>query len=301
MVGVASTLALAWAVLVWVSGGTTIAVAGLRVSSTDPVRPMIVALVLAAIYAGRVGTAASHRRCRVRAPTDNAIAACRTARSRNRHHRHRSVVVHRIRRRRVRLRHTGRPAALGQAHRAGPDRQRGALAPAALDICAVWLRRGGQGLRDRFCGRTRPAAAHGAVQGDRWTHSALSRRADHGSAADLVDVRHRTPTGLAAARPRCGMARRHEPGVPHHDQGADERRASRGILGTCHVEGSRHVANERSCGRSGRGNGDPDSTESRTARRCARRMDAVAASRRTPVAIGFTRSSSSRYRSYSRA
>lgn len=50
MVGVASALAIAWAVIVWISGGTTIAVAGLRVSSTDPVRPLLIAVVLTAIY-----------------------------------------------------------------------------------------------------------------------------------------------------------------------------------------------------------------------------------------------------------
>ena len=50
MVGVASALALAWAVLVRISGGTTIAVAGLRVSSTDPIRPLVAAALLAAIY-----------------------------------------------------------------------------------------------------------------------------------------------------------------------------------------------------------------------------------------------------------
>ena len=50
MVGVAAALALAWAVLVWISGGTTIAVAGLRVSSTDPIRPLVTAALLAAIY-----------------------------------------------------------------------------------------------------------------------------------------------------------------------------------------------------------------------------------------------------------
>ena len=50
MVGVASALAIAWAVLVWISGGTTIVVAGLRVSSTDPIRPLVAAALLAAIY-----------------------------------------------------------------------------------------------------------------------------------------------------------------------------------------------------------------------------------------------------------
>jgi len=50
MVGVAAALALAWAVLVWISGGTTIAVAGLRVSSTDPIRPLVGAALLAAMY-----------------------------------------------------------------------------------------------------------------------------------------------------------------------------------------------------------------------------------------------------------
>ena len=50
MAGVASALALAGAVLVWISGGTTIAVAGLRLSSTDPVRPLLGAALLAAIY-----------------------------------------------------------------------------------------------------------------------------------------------------------------------------------------------------------------------------------------------------------
>ncbi len=48
--GVASALALVWAVLVWVTGGTVIAIAGLRVSSTDPVRPLIAAAILIATY-----------------------------------------------------------------------------------------------------------------------------------------------------------------------------------------------------------------------------------------------------------
>jgi hypothetical protein len=47
---IATVLALVWSVLVWITGGTSIAIAGLRVSSTDPVRPVMAALVLAAIY-----------------------------------------------------------------------------------------------------------------------------------------------------------------------------------------------------------------------------------------------------------
>jgi hypothetical protein len=50
MVGVASALAIAWAGLVWIGGGTAIAVAGLRVSSTDPIRPLVAAALLAVIY-----------------------------------------------------------------------------------------------------------------------------------------------------------------------------------------------------------------------------------------------------------
>src|SRR5262245_20278509 len=46
----AAAAALAWAAFVAASGGTTIAIAGLRVSSTDPVRPAIAALMLAALY-----------------------------------------------------------------------------------------------------------------------------------------------------------------------------------------------------------------------------------------------------------
>ncbi len=48
---IAAVFALAWSVLVWVTGGTAIAIAGLRVSSTDPIRPLIAACVLAALYA----------------------------------------------------------------------------------------------------------------------------------------------------------------------------------------------------------------------------------------------------------
>jgi hypothetical protein len=47
----AAVAALAWALLVWVTGGTTIAIAGLRVSSTDPIRPLIAAALLATLYA----------------------------------------------------------------------------------------------------------------------------------------------------------------------------------------------------------------------------------------------------------
>ena len=50
-IGVIAAIALALATVVWVTGGTTIAVAGLRVSSTDPVRPLIAAILLGAVYA----------------------------------------------------------------------------------------------------------------------------------------------------------------------------------------------------------------------------------------------------------
>jgi hypothetical protein len=49
-IAIAAVLAMVWSVLVWITGGTSIAIAGLRVSSTDPVRPMVATLVLAAIY-----------------------------------------------------------------------------------------------------------------------------------------------------------------------------------------------------------------------------------------------------------
>ena len=81
MVGVASALALAWAVLVWISGGTTIAVAGLRVSSTDPIRPLVAAAMLAAIYVLTSGRqrvredAALARRLATASPRARALAA----------------------------------------------------------------------------------------------------------------------------------------------------------------------------------------------------------------------------------
>jgi dolichyl-phosphate-mannose-protein mannosyltransferase len=53
-------LALAWSVLVWVTGGTAIAIAGLRVSSTDPVRPLLAAGVLATLYAFAAGRQRVH-------------------------------------------------------------------------------------------------------------------------------------------------------------------------------------------------------------------------------------------------
>ena len=46
----AAAAALAWAAIVWVTGGSTIAIAALRVSSTDPIRPMLVGVLLAAVY-----------------------------------------------------------------------------------------------------------------------------------------------------------------------------------------------------------------------------------------------------------
>jgi hypothetical protein len=52
-------IALLWAVIVWVTGGATIDIAGVRVSSTDPGRPMIAAALLAAIYAFALGAAAA--------------------------------------------------------------------------------------------------------------------------------------------------------------------------------------------------------------------------------------------------
>ena len=49
-IAAAAVLALAWSILVWITGGTAIAIAGLRVSSTDPVRPLLAAVILTAIY-----------------------------------------------------------------------------------------------------------------------------------------------------------------------------------------------------------------------------------------------------------
>jgi hypothetical protein len=54
-VGSLAVLALAWSALVWLTGGTTIAIGGTRVSSTDPLRPLLAASLLAAIYVGASG------------------------------------------------------------------------------------------------------------------------------------------------------------------------------------------------------------------------------------------------------
>jgi hypothetical protein len=67
-------IALLWAVVVWVTGGAMIAIAGLRVSSTDPIRPTIAAALLAAIYVIVSG--------RQRLQADAAIAARVTTRAR---------------------------------------------------------------------------------------------------------------------------------------------------------------------------------------------------------------------------
>ena len=227
--------------------------------------------------------------------------ACRTARSRNRRHRHLSVVVDRVRLRRVRVRHTGRPAGwLGSSTVQVPIANDVPWPRAALDIRPVRLRRGGERVRDRsYVGPGLPLlmAAMKAVAG----HAALFLVVPI-TAALLIwstfGIGRQTRIS-PRARPRCGLARRDEPGVPHDDQGADERRARRGILGTRHVEGAGRfqIAREHACRRR-RGDGDSHSPEPRAARRCARRVDAVAvehdARRRDRLPLA---SSSSRYRS----
>lgn len=50
-IAAAAVLALAWSIVIRVTGGTVLAIGELRISSTDPVRPMLAAVVLAAIYA----------------------------------------------------------------------------------------------------------------------------------------------------------------------------------------------------------------------------------------------------------
>ncbi|HEY9467466.1 MAG TPA: glycosyltransferase family 39 protein [Vicinamibacterales bacterium] len=59
-IATAAVLALAWSILVWVTGGTVIAIAGLRVSSTNPVRPLIAAVILIAIYVFAAGRQRVH-------------------------------------------------------------------------------------------------------------------------------------------------------------------------------------------------------------------------------------------------
>jgi dolichyl-phosphate-mannose-protein mannosyltransferase len=54
-IAAAAVLALAWSILIWVTGGTVIAIAGMPVSSTDPVRPLIAAVILIAIYVVAAG------------------------------------------------------------------------------------------------------------------------------------------------------------------------------------------------------------------------------------------------------
>ena len=50
-IGVASAVAFVLATFVLLTGGTTIAIAGLHVSATDPIRPFVAAAILGAIYA----------------------------------------------------------------------------------------------------------------------------------------------------------------------------------------------------------------------------------------------------------
>ena len=54
-IAAAAVLALAWSILIWVTGGTVIPLAGLRVSSTDPARPLIAAVILITIYVFAAG------------------------------------------------------------------------------------------------------------------------------------------------------------------------------------------------------------------------------------------------------
>jgi len=64
-----SVLALLWSVVVWMTGGTTLVFGGLRMSSTDPVRPLIAAALLFAVYVLVTG------RQRLRDDVRHAVAA----------------------------------------------------------------------------------------------------------------------------------------------------------------------------------------------------------------------------------
>jgi hypothetical protein len=48
--GLAACVAFAWSAAVWLTGGTTIAIGGLRLSSKDPIRPLVAAFALTAVY-----------------------------------------------------------------------------------------------------------------------------------------------------------------------------------------------------------------------------------------------------------
>lgn len=50
-IGIVSAIAFGLAGIVFVTGGTTIAIAGTRISATDPVRPLVAAILLGAVYA----------------------------------------------------------------------------------------------------------------------------------------------------------------------------------------------------------------------------------------------------------
>jgi hypothetical protein len=69
-----AVLALLWSVVVWLTGGGTLTFGGLRVSSTDPIRPLITAALLFAVYVLASG------RQRLRDDVTQAVAAATAAR-----------------------------------------------------------------------------------------------------------------------------------------------------------------------------------------------------------------------------
>jgi hypothetical protein len=73
-IAVTAVLALLWSVAVWMTGGGTLTFGGLRVSSTDPTRPLIAAALLAAVYVLACG------RERLRDDVTRAVAAATPAR-----------------------------------------------------------------------------------------------------------------------------------------------------------------------------------------------------------------------------
>lgn len=74
IIAATAVLALLWSVVVWMTGGGTITFGVLRVSSTDPIRPLIAAALLAAVYALASG------RQRLRDDVTRAVAAATPAR-----------------------------------------------------------------------------------------------------------------------------------------------------------------------------------------------------------------------------
>ena len=222
IVAVFAVFGILWALAIWLVGGLTIALPGITIESHDPVRPLAVGAIAAALYLVARGPL---NVCALTTPLAILLALC--------------PAIAGIARNSWTAGGADQHAYVSQADlwfqgNLSVNVSLAATAPwpePLLDIRAARISACGLWTRARACHGPRPSASDGRRKGDRRALRDVSGHSAERRAARVDDVCDRPPALVPRARSRGGMARRHESCGAGDAGVAHERRARRRALG----------------------------------------------------------------------